>query len=290
MVFRLPSQLETLIPAPADQRSQPTPWRGSLLVSGMRNSDRNSNLEIYVTAVETDGEKYVEYSVAEYLLIQTHPSRAQQWPQIFYARVLHEQPVLREFQTWMKNCVPPVPLGTFMSNRLREPNMNTVNQTNFRSLSRILFENQTIAVASWAPNTFPGAGMIIYPAQNSGAVLVGALFLDTAFPNFVGGIPSPISPVTPTIMQQSSRHYQQRVVPVSPMAGLPPTAIPNGQPIAAHRQDAYRYIIPRSGHSAYPGLGQPSSSSDVHAWSGIKTEEENGYGNYASSHQHAPYP
>lgn len=69
MVFRVPSQLETLIPAPADQRTQPTPWRGSLLVSGMRNSDRNSNLEIYVTAVETDGEKYVDTSTMESLLI-----------------------------------------------------------------------------------------------------------------------------------------------------------------------------------------------------------------------------
>jgi len=69
MVFRVPSQLETLIPAPADQRTQPAPWRGSLLVSGMRNSDRNSNLEIYVTAVETDGEKYVEASATEFQLI-----------------------------------------------------------------------------------------------------------------------------------------------------------------------------------------------------------------------------
>ena len=144
MVFRLPSQLENLIPAPVDQRTQPPPWRGSLLMSGMRNSDRSSNLEIYVTAVETDGEKYVQTSAWESPLIWTHPSRAQQWPPVFYARVLHEQPVLREFQAWIKNCVPPIPLCTFMSNRLREPNMNTVNQANFRSLSRILFENQTV--------------------------------------------------------------------------------------------------------------------------------------------------
>lgn len=145
--------------------------------------------------------------------------------------------------------------------------------------------------------------MIIYPAQNSSAVLVGALFLDTPFPSFVGGIPSPISPVTPTVMQQSSRHYQQRVAPITPYGGSSPHRhvpslsphnsdrnSPNGQPMAAHRQDPYRYIIPRSGHTAYPSLGQPSSSSDVHAWSGIKTEDENGYGNYASSHHNPPYP
>ena len=58
MVFRLPSQLESLVPPPYDQRTQPPPWRGSIVVSGMRSSDRGSNQQIHVTAVETDGEKY----------------------------------------------------------------------------------------------------------------------------------------------------------------------------------------------------------------------------------------
>jgi hypothetical protein len=142
--------------------------------------------------------------------------------------------------------------------------------------------------------------MILYPAQNSSAVLVGALFFDTSFPNFVGGVPSPISPMTPIAVQQPSRHYQQRVVSVPAYGGasphrhahsLSPHSNPDSpieQPIAAHRQDPYRYVIPRSGHSTFSGLGQPSSS-DVPTWPGIKIEDDNGYANYASSHQNPPY-
>lgn len=59
MVFRIPSQLETFVPPPFTQRTHPAPWRGQLLVSGMRSSDRGSNQELHVTAVETDGDKYV---------------------------------------------------------------------------------------------------------------------------------------------------------------------------------------------------------------------------------------
>ncbi|KAF8961769.1 hypothetical protein BDZ97DRAFT_1663802 [Flammula alnicola] len=286
MVFRLPSQLESLVPPPYDQRSQPPPWRGSIVVSGMRSSDRSSNQEIFVTAVETDGE-----------------NRAQQWPPTFYVRILHDQPILREFQAWMKGYIPPLPLCTFMPNRLRDANLNTVNQTTFRSLSRILFENQAIAVASWAPNTFHGAGVIIYPAANSSAVLVGALFFETSFPSFIGYAPSPVSPISPLAMQ-APRHtqYQQRIVTVPPYEGSSPHRhapslsphnsdhnSPIEQPIAAHRQDPYhRYIMPRPGHPGYPDLGQASSSSQV-AWTNVKAEDENGYATYPPTHQNPPY-
>ncbi|KDR80421.1 hypothetical protein GALMADRAFT_242855 [Galerina marginata CBS 339.88] len=278
MVFRLPSQLETLVPPPYDQRPQPPPWRGSLFVSGMRNSDRSSSQEIAVTAVETDGEK------------------AQQWPPTFYVRVLHDQPVLREFQAWVKGCIPPIPLCTFMPIRMRESNNHAVNQTNFRSLSRVLFDNQTIAIAQWPENTFPGAGMIIYPAQNSSAVLVGALFFEMPFPSFIGGM-SPISPM----ITQSPRHphFQQRISTNAPYGSSPhhrhaPSLSPHHsdhnspieQSIASHRQDPYRYIMPRSGHTPY-NIGQPSSSSEV-AWSGIKDEDENGYPAFPSQ-QNPPY-
>jgi len=60
MVFRVPSHpVDELVPPPNIQSQQPPPWRGSIIVSGMRSSDRGSSQEIWVTAVETDGEKYV---------------------------------------------------------------------------------------------------------------------------------------------------------------------------------------------------------------------------------------
>ncbi|PPR01969.1 hypothetical protein CVT26_008751 [Gymnopilus dilepis] len=278
MVFRLPTQLETLVPPPAVQHPQPPPWRGSIVVTGVRNSDRSSSQEIFVTAVETDGEK------------------AQQWPSRFFFNILHDQPVLRDFQAWVKGCIPPLPLCTFMPNRLRDHNMHTVNQTNFRSLSRVLFDGQTVAVASWAPNTFPGAGIVIYPAHNSSAILMGALFFDIPFPPFIGGMPSPVSPISPHGLQPS-RHmqYQPRISTTTPYSSSPhhrhaPSLSPHhsdhNSPIEqsmARRPDPYPYIMPRPGYN----LGQPSSSTED-PWANVKDEDENIYATYPPP-QNPPY-
>ena len=110
------------------------------------NSDRSITQKIFVTAVETDGEKYVDACQKECILIPLHPSRASHWPETFYVRVVHERPVLRDIKAWVKECVPPLPICTFMPIRLREQNANAVNQTNFRSLSRILFESQAVCL------------------------------------------------------------------------------------------------------------------------------------------------
>lgn len=162
-------------------------------------------------------------------------------------------------------------------------------------------------MASWPPGTFSGAGMIIYPAQNSSAVLIGALFFETQFPDFIGyAAPSPISPLSPQPMQ-GPRHsqYQQRIVAVPPYDGSSPhrhapslsphRSNPNSpieQPIAAHRHDpSYRYIMPRSNNPGYLDLGQGSSSQQIgSAWSNIKAEDENNYSvNYPPSHQNPPF-
>lgn len=59
MVFRLPTHLDSFIPPPYQQAPDQRPWHGALVVSGMKASDRSSNQTIRVTAVETDGDKYV---------------------------------------------------------------------------------------------------------------------------------------------------------------------------------------------------------------------------------------
>ncbi|KAF9553566.1 hypothetical protein CPC08DRAFT_787068 [Agrocybe pediades] len=296
MVFRVPSQsVDDLVPAPSLQNSQPPPWRGSMIVSGMRSSDRGSSQEIWVTAVETDGEKYVEAIRQENILM------VEMWPRTFHVRVLHEQPVLREFQAWVLSYRPAIPLCTFMPGRTSDQNAHTVNQANFRSLSRVLFAHNAIAIASWPPNTFPGAGMIIYPAQNSTAVLVGALFFEMSFPSFIGGVPSPISPVSPLSMQQVPRHpqyTQQRISNISPYSASPHRHAPSLSPhlsdpnspveqaIAAHtRQEAYRYMMPRPGQAPYNTMPQPSVSPEA-GWTG-KDEDEKGYAAYHQ--QHPPY-
>ncbi|KAJ3508284.1 hypothetical protein NLJ89_g5840 [Agrocybe chaxingu] len=249
MVFRLPSHLETLVPPPFDQRVQLPPGA------------------ISVTAVETDGE-----------------NRAQQWPDTFNVRVLHEQPVLREFEMWLRTYMPPLPLCTFMPKRLRDSDQHTLNKSNFHSLSTHLYSSQTVAVASWAPNTFPGGGIVIYPAHNSSAVLVGALFFDMPFPDFIAGISSPISPLTPMAMQPS--RHAQHAPSLSPHRSDPNS--PVEQPIAAHRQDPYRYIIPRSGQAAYGNPPTSSTTADPN-WGTVKAEDDSPYSAFPSQHN-PPYP
>ena len=43
-------------------------WHGSFLVTGLCTSDRNNTQQVFVTAVETDGEKYVANSLRSPLL------------------------------------------------------------------------------------------------------------------------------------------------------------------------------------------------------------------------------
>lgn len=180
MAFCLPSNLENFIPPPFEQRSQPPPWRGSFVVRGA-NSDRTITQKIFVTAVETDGEKYVDACPKEYILIPSLPSRASHWPETFYVRVVHERPVLRDIQAWVKECVPPLPICTFMPNRLRDQNVNAVNQTNFRSLSRILFENQVVCLLNLFLTLVPNSALYILGSCRS----LGNKFIPWCWNNYL---------------------------------------------------------------------------------------------------------
>lgn len=273
MVFRLPTHLESFVPPQYEHRPHTGPWRGAIVVTGMRNSDRGSSQEIRVTAVETDGEK------------------VQQWPRQFFVHVMNDRSILRDVQAWVKQFTPP--LCTFLPDRLRETNTHAVNQANFRSLSRILFENQTVAIAPWGTDAFPGAGLIIYPAQHSSALLVGALFLYSAFPDFVvGGIPSPTIPTSLHAMQ--ARHPQYMTASssysISPHHRHGHSASPRSNPNSpleshmGHRQEPYRYIVPRTMTSSYPNPGPASSSSAASGWSMIKAEEDVNYATFSQSH------
>ncbi|KAJ7077189.1 hypothetical protein C8R44DRAFT_655193 [Mycena epipterygia] len=173
MVFRLPTHLDNFIPPPSTQAHAPAagrPWRGTLTVRGMRSSDLGSNQEIRVTAVETDGDRCVD----------VHDVR--RWPSQFFAQLTHGRPILREVRAWIRHHNPPI--STFMPDRHPDPDTNVVNMTTFRSLSRMLFENQIVAIAGWGTDNFPGGGIIIVPAEHSSALLVAALFF-TQFPDII---------------------------------------------------------------------------------------------------------
>ncbi|KAF8634233.1 hypothetical protein AX15_000995 [Amanita polypyramis BW_CC] len=241
--------------SPFAGQSQASPWRGALVVAGMRASDRNSSQQVYVTAVETDGE-----------------SRMDLWPYQFFTYVKYSLPVLREFLAWVNQNNPPT--CTFLPSPIPDPNSNAVNQTNFRSLSRILFETQTIAIASWNADSIPGAGIIIYPAQNSSAILIGALFLHSPFPDFVLGMPSAVRMSSPTVLQQHRQaHYSQvmsggaRYPTSHPRHSASPDSSNTNSPV-----DAYHYMVPQTMTSVYHQQNQ-TSSSIAGAWGSMKGED-----------------
>ncbi|KAG6906301.1 hypothetical protein DXG01_014670 [Tephrocybe rancida] len=268
MVFRLPTHLDSFVPPPSQQALDQRPWRGALTVSGMRPSDRGSSQTIRVTAVETDGD-----------------NRADLWPSQFFTQI-SQRPVLKDLQTWVKRHAPP--LCTFMPDRHRDPNINTVNQTTFRSLSRILFENQTVAVASWGSDDIPGAGIIIFPAENSSSLLVGALFLTDSFPPFITGTPSPPTPLSPLLQSAYGSQFQQPIssyvassrhhhstASQQPMSYL-------SSPADAHRQHQYRYPMPRT----YP-TERPTMSPDS-VWPEVKDEDVNYTTGFSTHDPHYP--
>ncbi|KAK0454142.1 uncharacterized protein EV420DRAFT_622496 [Desarmillaria tabescens] len=234
MTYRLPSNLESFVPPPAVQASAPTsalthPWRGTLIVSGMRASDKSSNQEIRVTAVETDGD-----------------NRVHTWPthMVFSLASPYALSIMSQVQSYIRqNRSSPTPLCTILPDRLRDPNTNAVNLSNFRNLSRILYDNEMVALASLSsastpealPQAPPSSGILIFPASNSTALLVGALFLDgESFPEFVlsamknsqGNVSpsstSPSIPISPSVIQARSQHRlyhqseQRDVVPSGP--------------------------------------------------------------------------
>lgn len=200
-----------------------------------------------------------------------------------------------------------------MPDRHRDPNINTVNQTTFRSLSRILFETQTVsiedkffdrpidgvcefkvAVSSWGSDDIPGAGVIIFPAQNSSSLLVGALFLTDPFPAFVLGT-SPTIPLSPAQMHPGyAAHYQQPIsapyasssrhhLSSSPQQQMPYPTSPIDQSGSGHRQDQYRlgYPMPRT-YSTTP------TSTSEQQWPLVKDEDDGTY--RFATHDNAHYP
>ncbi|KAF7360134.1 hypothetical protein MVEN_00741800 [Mycena venus] len=274
MVFRLPTHLDNLIPPPSTQAhsaSAARPWRGTLTVRGMRPSDLASNQEIRVTAVETDGD-----------------SDVRRWPSQFFAQLAHGRPILKEVRAWIHQHAPPI--STFMPDRLPDPDTNVVNLTTFRSLSRLLFEHQIVAIAGWGTDNFPGGGIIIIPAEHSSALLVAALFF-SQFPDIITTrLNIPLSP----IMTQSQQHnpYTQPMssTPISPYASgsrqIPsPTSYrrshhdgslsPIEQPISRSRQEQYRSSIPREPTALPAPMAQPHS-----AWPAVRDDDR----------QYSPYP
>ena len=135
---------------------------------------------------------------------------------------------------------------------------------------------QQVGISSWGSDDIPGAGVIIFPAQNSNSLLVGALFLTDPFPAFVLGPASPPLPLSPEEIHSgfpthyhhtspyasSSRHHQSSSS--GPYRTSPPDPSTSG-----HSQGPFRYVMPRT---------YSTSSSADSQWPAVKDEEGGTYG------------
>jgi len=158
MVYRVPTS-HSIVPSLVDQtQNQPTlpviSWKGGILVSGTRPSDRAGSQEIWVTALEIEGDRWEKkISMPHVILNWPCRSRVRSWPSQFIARVIHERRILNEVLSYVQQYT--VPMCTFVANRyIRDSGHSSANELMFRNLSRILFENETVSFRS--PSSQPG--------------------------------------------------------------------------------------------------------------------------------------
>jgi hypothetical protein len=148
MAYRIPTNLESLIPPPAEQVQQRRPWQGILTLTFM-NAGQGTFQDVYVTAAETDGERYA-LTVNEVI---PHGdslncvSRMDLWPRRFYVYLGARRTPHNDIKGWVKRYAPPI--CALMADKLPDPAANGLNQTNFANLSRMLLDNQIVSVPGY---------------------------------------------------------------------------------------------------------------------------------------------
>ncbi|KAI0697021.1 hypothetical protein BC835DRAFT_1271070 [Cytidiella melzeri] len=202
-MFRLPTHLESFIPPPNAQVPHGRPWRGILIAPPSSPSSQGIAQQLYCTAAETDGDNQTEL-----------------WPRIFYLQLINHRPLLREVHDWVKTNAPPMCM--FMPDRLPDTAASRANEETFKHLADLLMQTQSVAIAPWnVPDRLLGAGIILMPTGTSRNLLVGALFLQSNFPEFImnanlvprslpyssGSGHTPFDPAPPHIAS-SQRHHQ----------------------------------------------------------------------------------
>jgi len=167
MVFRLPTPFDPLS-SDSSRNAQARPWRGTFSVHGVSlfpPRDATGQQLLFATSAETEGDNI---------------SRVELWPKHFNIYVTRQTCRLSDIQAYIRTH--PQPLCMFMPDR----HGGSSNEANFRTLARTMTENQMIAIAPWNdPERLPGAGILLFPTASSTALLVGVIFLESPFPDFL---------------------------------------------------------------------------------------------------------
>ncbi|KAI0764506.1 hypothetical protein BD413DRAFT_482264 [Trametes elegans] len=172
-MFRLPTHLETLVPPPGGQVPQSQPWRGVFFLPASSPHASAHAREIRVTAAETENDN----------------SQQELWPRQFQLQIIPRVGILREVHAWLAQ-LPPGQLSRcmIMPDRLPDAAASEQNKASFEALARQLLDGGIVAVAPWSvtPPYTPG-GLLLYPTTTTRALLVGIVFLNVGFPEFVVG-------------------------------------------------------------------------------------------------------
>ncbi|KAI0349858.1 hypothetical protein OH77DRAFT_1490070 [Trametes cingulata] len=172
-MFRLPTHLESLVPPPREQVPQSQPWRGAFILPASSPHPSARQREIWVTAAETENDN----------------SEQEKWPKHFQLQIVRRSGILRDVHAWLAQLEPGrLSRCMVMPDRLPDARASGENQATFETFARQLLEEGIVAIAPWSP-TEPSlrGGLLVYPTTTTRALLVGIVFLDMSFPEFIIG-------------------------------------------------------------------------------------------------------
>ncbi|KLO13721.1 hypothetical protein SCHPADRAFT_349891 [Schizopora paradoxa] len=218
MVFRLPTPFDPMS-SDSSRNAQSRPWRGTFSLHGISlfpPRDASGQQLLFATSAETEGDNRVEL-----------------WPKHFNIYVTRQTCRLSDIQAYIRTN--PQPLCMFMPDR----HGGSQNEANFRTLARTMTENQMIAIAPWNdPERLPGAGILLFPTTSSTALLVGVIFLNSPFPDFLSdplrqnasAIPTGLPASTPGPFSSSQMFPSSTSSPSSYTSAGPPITPPSRVP------------------------------------------------------------
>ncbi|TBU53533.1 hypothetical protein BD310DRAFT_829936 [Dichomitus squalens] len=172
-MFRLPTHLESLVPPPREQVPQTQPWRGRIFTPAAFPDPTAQPCEIRVTAAETEYDN----------------SQQELWPEHFQLQVIRRRGVLSELHGWLTRLHQnPYPRCMLMPDRLADHTATRRNHALFEEFARTLLDEEIVAIAPWGySDSLQHGGILLYPTASTRSLLVGIVFLNTGFPDFVQG-------------------------------------------------------------------------------------------------------
>ena len=136
-----------------------------------------------------------------------------------------------------------------------------------------------VAVAFWGSDALSSTGIVIYPAENSTSMLVGAIFLTNTFPSFILGDSPPLQPpAMPLAPLQLPANYATQYPQISSystssrsQSTTPPQLMgynhaPPVESESPHFRQPYRYLVPPAGRHG---------AQIVNPWLQVKSEDNN---------------